>query len=56
MAYIIIIDMRESNGEILGIRHDEVNLAQYDTESEAEELMSKHPLRVFPYAIIDMGE
>jgi len=55
MTYIIIVDMRENNGQILGIKDDDFNLVQYDTEEEAEELMAKHPLKVFPYEVLDMG-
>ena len=56
MSYIIIIDMRENNGEILAIRKEEFGLEQFDTEEEAEELMKGHSLGVFPYEIIDIGE
>lgn len=55
MSFVIIVDMRKNCGEILAIRDDEQWLSQYDTEEEAEELMKKHPLKVFPYDIIDMG-
>lgn len=58
MTHIIIVDMRENCGQILAIRDNEDDpqwLAQFDTEKEAEELMSKHLLRAFPYEIIDMG-
>ncbi len=56
MSCIIIIDMRESCGEILAITDKEWGLAQFDTEEEAEELMENHSLNVFPYEVIDMGE
>ncbi len=56
MSYIILVDMRENNGEIFGISKDDGwGLAQYDTEEEAEELMKEHPLNVFPYEVLDMG-
>ena len=56
MTYIIIVDMRENNGSIVAIRNEHDDLAQYDTEEEAEELMKNHILRVFPYEVLDMGE
>ncbi len=56
MSYIIIVDMRESNGQIIAIHNDEMNLAQYDTEEEAAECIKNHPLGVFPYEMLDMGE
>jgi hypothetical protein len=55
MSYIIIVDMRESNGQIVAISRGNT-IAQWETEEEAEEIMSEHPLNVFPYKIIDMGE
>lgn len=56
MAYIIIVDMRENNNQIVAIEEGDCGLAQFDTEEDAEDCMCEHSLRVFPYEIIDMGE
>ena len=56
MSYIIIVDMRENNKQIIAIEEGDFGITQFDTEEEAEELMSKHSLNVFPFEILDMGE
>ena len=55
MSHVIIIDMRESNNQIVAIREDDMNLAQFDSEEEAQAMMDEHSMNVFPYEIIDMG-
>ena len=56
MSYIILVDMRESDGNIRAIKDENENITQYDTDEEAEELMKSHSLNVFPYEVLDMGE
>lgn len=55
MACIIIIDMRDSNGTVIGIEDDNDCLTQFDTKEDAESFAKGHPLlRAFPYKIIDL--
>lgn len=56
MTHIIIVDMRPNNGQIAAIMNDLDNIAQFDTEEDAQKVMDKHPLKVFMYEIIDMGD
>lgn len=53
MSHIIIVDLRESNGHVLTIDDEHDNIAQFDTEKEANALMEDHPLNAFPFYVFD---
>jgi hypothetical protein len=53
---IIIVDMRSNNGHVCAIVDDNDNLAEFDTEEDAEKCMENHPLNVFPIKYIDIDE
>lgn len=58
MSWIILVDARSNNGHYMHIEDANGNIAQFESEEAAREVMSDHPLNAFPcYAIsVDEGE
>ncbi|MBD9671614.1 hypothetical protein IB275_13610 [Pseudomonas sp. PDM21] len=52
MSWIILVDARSNNGHYMNIEDSDGNIAQFESEESAREVMSDHPLSAFPcYAI-----
>lgn len=52
MPWIILVDLRENNGHFVNIEDEHGNIAQFETEQDAREVMRDHILNAFPcYAI-----
>ena len=54
MPHVIIVDMRENNGQITGIMDGDWGLKQFPTEGEAEEFMGRHILGEFPWLVVEI--
>jgi len=56
--HIILVDMRESNGQIVPIMEDMecTVVAQFESDAAAVAAMQGHPLDAFPWAVVDPDE
>ena len=55
-CFIVLIDLRDNNGQIIALEPDDENcdwFQQFRSAEEAAQVMRDHPLGKFPYQIID---